>query len=132
VVNFSKQPHQHSVEKVQDYGPCLGCETCAGICGCDSIKMCKTPYGLFEYQACKPIICVSGGEPARYIEETMSGIVVKLGDYEALAKAVLHLKEDKDFAGKLGVSGARYVENNLSIEKIGSKMLILFRKVLAD
>jgi hypothetical protein len=60
----------------------------------------------------------------------MSGIVVKLGNYKELAKAILHLKEDKDVAGKLGVSGARYVENNLLLEKIGLKMMTLFRKVL--
>jgi len=58
--------------------------------------------------------------------------VVKPGDYEALAKAVLYLKEDKDSARKLGVSGRRYVENNLSKKKIGSKMMMFFRKILAD
>jgi colanic acid biosynthesis glycosyl transferase WcaI len=89
------------------------------------------PTKVFEYQAyAKPIICVSNGEPARYVEETMSGIVVKPGDYEALAKAILHLKEDKDVAGKLGVSGLCYVENNLLLEKIGLKMIMLFEKVL--
>jgi len=91
-----------------------------------------TPYlgissKLYEYQAVgKPIVCCAEGQPAEYVYETMSGIVVKPGDYEALAKAVLYLKEDRDVAGKLGVSGMRYVENNLSIEKTGSKMMAAF------
>ena len=82
---------------------------------------------LFEYQAAgKPIICCSSGQPERYVSETKSGIVVRPGDYEALAKAVLYLKENRDVVEKLGTSGRRYVENNLSVEKIGLKMKKLF------
>jgi glycosyltransferase involved in cell wall biosynthesis len=80
----------------------------------------------------RPIICCADGQPAEYVEETGSGIVVKPGDHEALAKAVLYLKENKDTAWKLGVSGRRYVEDNLSIERVGSEMVMLFRKVLAE
>jgi glycosyltransferase involved in cell wall biosynthesis len=88
---------------------------------------------LYEYQAVgKPIICCAEGQPAEYVKETGSGVVVKPGDYEALAKAVLYLKEDRDAAGKLGVSGRLYVENSLSIEKIGSKMMTVFKKILAS
>jgi len=79
---------------------------------------------LYEYQAAgKPIICCAEGQPAEYVSETGSGIVVKPGDYEALAKAILYLKENLDVAEKLGACGRQYVENNLSIEKIGSKMV---------
>jgi len=78
----------------------------------------------------KPIICCADGQPAEYVEETRSGIVVKPGDYEALARAVLYLKNNPDLAGELGNSGRRYVENNLSIECIGREMLAAFNKVL--
>jgi len=86
---------------------------------------------LYEYQAAgKPIICCSCGQPGRYVSETESGVVVKPGDYEDLAKAVLSLRENRDVAKKLGKSGRQYVENNLSIEKIGSKMATIFKRVL--
>ena len=82
---------------------------------------------LYEYQAAgKPIICCSSGQPGRYVSETESGIVVKPGDYEALAKAILYLRENHDVAENLGASGRQYVESNLSIEKIGLKMNKLF------
>jgi glycosyltransferase involved in cell wall biosynthesis len=88
---------------------------------------------LYEYQAAgKPILCCSSGQPGRYVSETASGIVVKPGDYEASAKAVLYLKENRDVAEKLGASGRQYVENNLSIEKIGSKMMMVFKNILAS
>jgi glycosyltransferase involved in cell wall biosynthesis len=86
---------------------------------------------LYEYQAAgKPIICCADGQPAKYVEETRSGIVVKPGDYEALARAVLHLKNNPNSARELGSSGRRYVEDNLSIEGIGREMVAAFNKVL--
>jgi glycosyltransferase involved in cell wall biosynthesis len=86
---------------------------------------------LYEYQAVsKPIICCVEGQPAEYVEETCSGIVVKPGDYEALARAVLYLKNNPDLARELGNSGRRYVESNLSIEKIGKEIMAVFTRVL--
>jgi len=46
-----------------------------------------------------------------------------------MAKAVLYLRENRYVAEELGVSGRRYVENNLSIEKIGLKMKKLLKKI---
>jgi glycosyltransferase involved in cell wall biosynthesis len=86
---------------------------------------------LYEYQAVgKPIICCADGQPAEYVKETKSGVVVKPGDYEAIAKAVFHLKNNPNLARELGDYGRRYVENNLSIEKIGEKIMVVFNKVL--
>ncbi|MDI6846760.1 MAG: glycosyltransferase [Candidatus Bathyarchaeia archaeon] len=88
---------------------------------------------LYEYQAAgKPIICCAEGEPARYVKETRSGVVVKPRDYEALANAVLYLRKNEDVAEELGGNGRKYVEDKLSIEKIGLKMRMVFKKVLAN
>jgi hypothetical protein len=82
---------------------------------------------LYEYQAAgRPIVCCSSGMAGRYVSETGSGIVVKPGDYKVLAEAVLYLKENRAVAESLGASGRRYVESNLSIDKIGSKMMAIF------
>jgi glycosyltransferase involved in cell wall biosynthesis len=86
---------------------------------------------LYEYQAIgKPIICCADGQPAEYVKETRSGVVVKPGDYEALAKAVLYLKSNPDLAKELGASGRRYIEDNLSIEKVGKEMMFVLKRVL--
>jgi len=95
-----------------------------------------TPYlgissKLYEYQAAgKPIICCAEGEPARYVKEAKSGIVVKPGDYGALAKAVLYLRENRELAKELGGNGRKYVEDKLSIEKIGLQVKKIFRALL--
>jgi glycosyltransferase involved in cell wall biosynthesis len=86
---------------------------------------------LYEYQAVgKPIICCANGQPAEYVKETRSGIIVKPGDYKALAKAVLYLKNNPDLTRELGNSGRNYAESNLSIEKIGKEMIVALNKIL--
>jgi glycosyltransferase involved in cell wall biosynthesis len=86
---------------------------------------------IYEYQAVgKPIICCAEGQPATYIRETCSGIVVKPEDYEALAKAVIYLRKNIDIARVMGENGRKYVETNASIEVIGLKMKEIFSKLL--
>ena len=97
-----------------------------------------TPYlgissKLYEYQAAgKPIICCADGQPAEYVKKTNSGIVVRPRDYKALAEAILYLRENRDIAEELGASGRRYVEDNLSVEKIGLRMVRIFQQVIAN
>jgi colanic acid biosynthesis glycosyl transferase WcaI len=86
---------------------------------------------LYEYQSAgKPIICCSLGEPGRYISETKSGIVVKPGDYETLAKTILYLEKNRTIAKKLGKSGRNYVSTHLSIGWIGSSLMAVFERVV--
>jgi len=86
---------------------------------------------LYEYQAVgKPIICCGEGQPAEYVKETGSGVLVKPGDFEALAKSILYLKENRDVTDKMGASGRRYVEKNLTIEKIGLRMREIFETLI--
>lgn len=88
---------------------------------------------LYEYQASgKPIICCAEGEPARYVRETKSGLVVRPGDYKALADAILYLKNNPDLANKMGANGRKYVEKNLKITKIGERLHNFFSKLISE
>jgi glycosyltransferase involved in cell wall biosynthesis len=69
------------------------------------------------------------GQPAEHVKMTGSGIVVKPGDYRALANAILYLMENPDIAIKLRVNGREHVESNLLIEKIGQQMMKIFTHV---
>jgi len=85
------------------------------------------PSKVFEYQAYgKPIICVSGGEPASYVEATGSGLVVKPNDANGFAEAVVRLYKNRKFASELGWNGWHYVSTNLTTEKIGKHMYEVF------
>lgn len=86
---------------------------------------------LYEYQAVgKPIICCSNGLPETYIRETKSGVVVKPGDYKSLAKSIMYLENNIDVANELGKNGRKYVEINISLDIIGSKMKELLKCML--
>jgi glycosyltransferase involved in cell wall biosynthesis len=84
---------------------------------------------LYEYQAVgKPIISCSRGLPSVYVKETNSGLAVDPGDAEALAKAVVKLKQNPNLARIMGENGRRWVENEASIEAIGLKMIQLLNR----
>jgi len=86
---------------------------------------------IYEYQAVgKPIICCGEGQPATYIRETGSGIVVKPGDEEALTRAVFYLMKNPEIAQNMGENGRKYVEHEASIEAIGSKMKEIFEALV--
>ncbi|WNZ29535.1 MAG: glycosyltransferase family 4 protein [Candidatus Bathyarchaeota archaeon] len=85
------------------------------------------PTKVFEYQAYgKPIICVSGGEPARYIESTNSGLIVKPEDASGLAESIIRLFRDRSVGVELGVNGKKYVSEHLMSERIGERMYKVF------
>ncbi len=86
---------------------------------------------LYEYQAAaKPIICCADGEPAKYVQKTNSGIVVKPGDYQNLARAVTTLYQNKSRAGEMGRVGRSYVEQHLALPKIATQMMGVIRPLL--
>jgi colanic acid biosynthesis glycosyl transferase WcaI len=88
------------------------------------------PTKVFEYQAYgKPIICVSSGEPARYIETTKSGLVVKPKDASGFAKSVIRLYKDRLAGAELGMNGREHVSEYLTSEKIGERMCRIFESV---
>ena len=81
------------------------------------------PTKVFEYQAYgKPIICVSGGEPARYVESTNSGLIVKPNDGNGFAEAVIQLYKDEKFGAELGQNGKKHVSERLTSAKIGERL----------
>jgi glycosyltransferase involved in cell wall biosynthesis len=110
------------------------------MCSADALILPMRDYGhgysglptkLYEYQAVgKPIICVCEGVPVDYILETESGVVVKPGDYAALAKKIVSLKNNPEVASKLGENGRRHVETEESVQAIGLKVKKLLEAII--
>jgi glycosyltransferase involved in cell wall biosynthesis len=89
------------------------------------------PTKVFEYQAYgKPIICVSNGEAARYIESTESGLVIEPGDANGFAEAVTRLYGDRQLCVELGLKGREYVKEHMTSEKIGARMYDILSSVV--
>ena len=64
------------------------------------------------------------------MKETSSGIVVKPEDHEALVKAILYMKSNPGIARGFGENGREYVEENLSLKRIGHEMIRLLNRIL--
>jgi glycosyltransferase involved in cell wall biosynthesis len=89
------------------------------------------PTKVFEYQSYgKPVLCVSGGEPARYIESTHSGLIVKHNDVNSFIANIISLYNDKKLTFELGVNGRQYVSKYLTVEKIGDRMCNVFSSII--
>lgn len=85
---------------------------------------------IYEYQAVgKPIICSAEGQPAKYLRETKSGIVVRPGDFRGLANSILYIYNNRDVSKQFGDAGRRSVRENLAIEKVGKKMMTVLQKI---
>jgi glycosyltransferase involved in cell wall biosynthesis len=88
------------------------------------------PTKILEYQALgKPIVCVSEGEPARYIQEIESGLTTNSREPKQLAQLILRLIDDEELADRLGENGYNNVHRNLTLEMIGERLMdiILYR-----
>ena len=90
---------------------------------CMSFVELGLPTKIFEYQAYgKPIICISKGEAARYIEATGSGLIIDPTDVDSLVEAIVRLYKDRQLGVELGKKGKEYVSEHLTSEKIGERM----------
>ncbi|MCB2171314.1 glycosyltransferase family 4 protein [archaeon] len=88
---------------------------------------------LYEYQALgKPIICCSEGQSALYVEETGSGLTLKPGDTAALKDAVLYLRDNHEASQRMGLSGRKYVADNVGINQIGAQMQQIMTQTISE
>ncbi len=86
------------------------------------------PTKLLEYQALgKPIICISNGEASHFVLRTRSGLVSKSKDAHEIADLIMKLAVDKDLANELGMNGYNFIQENLTLKKIGER----FMKIIA-
>jgi len=87
------------------------------------------PTKILEYQSLgKPIVCVSNGEAGNYIEKTKSGIVVKNKNPKELAESIKKLVNDESLTRNLGDNGRKYILENLTIEKIGERLMGVIKR----
>ena len=89
------------------------------------------PTKILEYQALgKPIICISAGEPGRYVLRCKSGLVVPPKQLEALAMTIKNLAKDEVLRNELGNNGYKHVMSNLTFDKLGERLLDVIKKSL--
>jgi glycosyltransferase involved in cell wall biosynthesis len=72
-----------------------------------------SPLKIYEYMAAgKPIIASSIGQISDVLEHEVNALLVPPGDAEALAAALLRLRDDTDLGARLGAAAAAEVADN--------------------
>jgi len=82
------------------------------------------PSKLFDYMAVgKPIILNVPGDALEILNEANCGIFVNPGDPSEIAKAIIYLKNNQNFAKTLGENGRKFVMKNFTRQKQYKKIL---------
>ena len=90
-----------------------------------------SPLCLLEAQAAGvPTVATRVGGVTRQIVPGVTGLLVEPGDDESLARAILRLLADPDFARRLGDSGQRRVSREFSARGMAAKYLEVYRHAL--
>lgn len=91
------------------------------------------PSKLTSYFAAgRPIVAAvpSDGSTAREILQAGAGVVVPIGDAEALNRAITDLKGDRERAAGLGAAGRRYAESALDLKGARARIDRLLEQTL--
>ena len=87
-----------------------------------------SPNKLFDYMATdNPVICAVGGDMGKLVSDANAGISVEPENPDALAQAVLTLSRNPEQCKIFGMNGRKYIEANLSREKLVERMIDKFQ-----
>ena len=106
------------------------------IAGLDLVVHASTtgePFGqvIIEGMAAgKPIVATNGGGVPEIVEDGSTGILVPMGDAQAMADAICKILADPARALEMGIRGRQRAENHFTVELTASKVEAVYRKVL--
>lgn len=89
------------------------------------------PNVLLEYMWWeKPIVSTRAGISDFIVENEKTGLIVEIGDFENMSRAILTLLKNREIALNFGLQGKKRLLEKFTIEKNVSQFLELFQKVL--
>ena len=92
------------------------------------------PFGrtLIEAMAMQvPVISTKAGGAVEVVENGKTGLLVPPQDVEALAKAILRIMENRDWARQLGQTGRKRVEEEFTIEEHARRVQQVYSRILS-
>jgi len=91
------------------------------------------PTKIFDAWACQtPTLINIDGEARQVLEEVGAGIFVEPEDPQALANAVLKLKDQPDKLAQMGLAGYQVAQKKYSLQAAAKEIEIVFQKVAAN
>ena len=104
-------------DKVKEYLD--GIDIYALISGMD-----MSPHTLLEASLMeKPVIATNVGGIPELIEDGKTGFLVEKGSHKQIIEKISFLLENPEIAGKMGIAGKKFIEENFSWEKIAEEFI---------
>ena len=89
------------------------------------------PMSLLESAAAnRPIVSTNVGDIGKLIKHEQSGLVIPLEDPQALAKALIQLKEEPHLAKKLAAAAHDLMKQNYSSESMFRHYSAIYKEIL--
>ena len=89
------------------------------------------PNKVFDYMAAaRPTVLAMGGPIREVIKNSGGGLCVRPGDGEAVAQAILDLRNSSCLRAEMGIKARRYVEQNFSRTQQAHRFLEILKQVL--
>ncbi|HEY1579029.1 MAG TPA: glycosyltransferase [Terracidiphilus sp.] len=90
------------------------------------------PFGqvIVQGMACEvPVIATNGGGVPEIVQDGETGLLVPMGDANAMAEAICRLLEDEDGARRMGVLGRKRVVQHFTIDRSAEKLMEVCERV---
>lgn len=88
---------------------------------------------IMEAQAAGlPVIASRVGGIPTLIEDGKTGILVKPGDWNELAEAIIRLLQDRARMNKIGLAGREFIKKNFSADRMLNEVEDLYRRLVSN
>ena len=89
------------------------------------------PFRMLEFMACaRPVLLSAAGESARILKDANAGLIIPQGNPEALAQAILHLRQNPALRHQAGQNGSRYITQNFSRQQMAQTYLEVLKEAI--
>ena len=78
----------------------------------------------------KPVVATNGGGVPEIVQDGSTGILVPMGDVQAMADAICEIVANPVRARGMGIMGRQRVENHFTVELTAAKVEAVYREVL--
>ena len=123
VTMLPMKPAEQVPRFLQTADVCLATLASSGVKGVIHYKMLEA----WAYR--RPVIITDRDEGGQLAVSCKAGLATPPGDAQALAEAILALKQDRALAQQMGENGRRCIEEKLNREKLALKMERVLREV---
>lgn len=93
------------------------------------------PFGQVVIEgmnAGKPVVATNGGGVPEIVRDGVTGLLVPMGDAEAMAEAILRLLADPELALAMGRAGRARLLREFTIERTANQVQALYENLLDD